>query len=54
MTDGHRFIDPGTNNLSVFDTSIAGDTGSYTCVATNSAGTSQYSVPVNITDLRSE
>ena len=54
MTDGRRFIDAASNNLSVFNTSITGDTGSYTCVATNSAGTSQYSVPVNFTDLMRE
>ena len=54
MTDGRRFIDPASHNLSVFNTSITGDTGSYTCVASNSAGTSQYSVPVNFTDLMSE
>lgn len=54
MSDGRRVIDPVSNKLTVFNTSIAEDSGTYTCVAMNSAGTAQYAVTVNIQDAMSE
>ena len=46
-------IDPEGNKLTVFNTTAAQDSGIYTCLAMNSAGTARYAVLVTIQDAMS-
>ena len=50
MSDSRRLIDPVSNKLTIFNTSIARDSGTYMCLAQNSAGSAQYAVMVSIQD----
>ena len=52
-SDGRRVIDPEGNKLTVFNTTAAQDSGIYTCLAMNSAGTARYAVLVTIQDAMS-
>ena len=53
VADGRRVIDPVSNKLTVFNTTISQDSGLYTCFAQSSAGTAEYAVLVTIQDIMS-